>query len=354
MLSADETIVNGVELRKFCFQRLKEMPFIKNESDAKSSFFKWGTSNEAYVLNIQGNVHFQSNRLSRLDMNWTYTGRVHEVLVPPGFPKSRWKDVEIPRTFIKFSPTDVQRRNQKQFKILEILKEDKVKDPKDERTSFYLARAYKDVGDYESAIEEFEYRVSLEGWVEEVFQSLYAIAQCKQLLNYNWLQIENAYLRAYEYDIQRLDPLYEIMKHYISEKDWNSAMRFGEKLKYPEDPPKTLLFIDPAIYQWKGAFEYAKSAYHAEKLESGARSIVLARVGCLKSTPRTELCKPLNDLYSAYAMNLGDEFPPNIESLPSFTFIAALFILLFIIFSLMFRKDSEDDFSNINNNKKNN
>ncbi len=64
--------------------------------------------------------------------------------------------------------TDPERRSNREYTILAILLDEKEKHPTDTRTSFYLARTYNVIGNHSQAMAEFERRVSLGGWQEEV------------------------------------------------------------------------------------------------------------------------------------------------------------------------------------------
>ena len=52
-------------------------------------------------------------------------------------------------------------------------------DPNNTRYMFYLAQSYRDAGDFELALRYYKKRVEMGGWSEEIWYSLYQIAQFK-------------------------------------------------------------------------------------------------------------------------------------------------------------------------------
>lgn len=52
-------------------------------------------------------------------------------------------------------------------------------EPENARYVFYLANAYRDCGKLDSAIRNYERRVEMGGWEEEVFVALWRSAECR-------------------------------------------------------------------------------------------------------------------------------------------------------------------------------
>jgi hypothetical protein len=94
MLSADETMHNAENIRKFCIEKRYET----------------GVGHGAYPIQMNvGSTRFDSLRLIRTDNMWRYKGRVHEVLAPPsGTQKSH--SHRVPQAWIKWVATDTERR----------------------------------------------------------------------------------------------------------------------------------------------------------------------------------------------------------------------------------------------------
>src|SRR5262249_54521260 len=81
------------------------------------------------------------------------------------------------------------------------------------RYLFYLARSWMMVGEREKALEAFLQRAEL-GWGnEEVSASLFFVALMKEALGHSETEVVGSYLRAYESDPGRAEPLYGAMEY---------------------------------------------------------------------------------------------------------------------------------------------
>jgi hypothetical protein len=259
MLSADETVYQAHELRKFCVEVAE----------------KSGLEHGAYPVVMFAGVKFDSLRLSRVDQRWRYKGKVHEYLAPPEgsneSPGSR-----VPKAEIHFRITDPERRSQREFTILNVLLEEKKEKPNDTRTSFYLARTYEAVKNYSAALDEYQRRVSLGGWQEEIYESLYAIASQKQKLNYSWPEVQDSLMQAHQHS-GRAEPLFMIASHYYDQKDWLLTYLFSLRASQITYPHNAVLWVLSDIYQWKAKAMLAESALHLKEYEVSAKSILDVR-----------------------------------------------------------------------------
>ena len=132
-----------------------------------------------------------------------------------------------------------------------------------QRCTFYLAQSWRDLDEYEKALETYEERVKLGGWEEEVYYSLLQIALLKIKLEYSLEEVTQAFLSAYEYRPKRAESLYFLARH----------LRFKDKIKLayiyasvaasiPQSDDR--LFINYDIYAWKAKDELAVAAYWVE------------------------------------------------------------------------------------------
>lgn len=135
-----------------------------------------------------------------------------------------------------------------------------------QRCTFYLAQTWRDLKEHEKAIEVYEQRVALGGWVEEVYYSLFQIAQLKVELGRSVDEVTQAFLRAYEYRPQRAESLYYLARY----------LRFNDRIKLayiyalgavntPMSNDK--LFINYEAYGWQAKDELAVAAYWVENYQ---------------------------------------------------------------------------------------
>lgn len=219
---------------------------------------------------------FDSARLSRTDKGWRYVGRVHEYLAGPngrGAPAQR-----VPSTYIKFKVTDEERRGQREYIILSILQEETRDHPSDTRSSFYLARTYNVVKNHTAALAEFQRRVSLGGWREEVYESLYAIAWQKEALHAPWSEVQQAFLDAHAHSPERAEPLYAIASHWYKEKNPALAYLFASHASTLIYPVSASLWVQADVYGWQCQFLVGMTGLDVHKDHEGARALAKAMV----------------------------------------------------------------------------
>lgn len=142
---------------------------------------------------------------------------------------------------------------------LKLLEQGVIDEPNNARYYFYLANTYRDVGEYEKAIETFNKRIDMGGWNEEVFYSKYQIGLCFELLN----EIEAAkvsYLSAWEYRPSRAEPLCKLAAICRKKGEYQQAYLFANKgmeIPYPND----IIFVDRPTYSYVLRFERSIAEY---------------------------------------------------------------------------------------------
>lgn len=126
------------------------------------------------------------------------------------------------------------------------------------RYSFYLAQTHFDLGDFDAAIPWYQERIRREGWVEEVFYSLYKIGKCHECKG----DMENAvsaYTRAWEYRPCRAEPLYSLSLLFRNKVCFDKALSYaleGKKIALPTD----ILFVEYPIYYYLFDYEISLCA----------------------------------------------------------------------------------------------
>ena len=148
-------------------------------------------------------------------------------------------------------------------------------EPNNTRYMFYLAQSYRDAGDFELALRYYKKRVEMGGWSEEIWYSLYQIAQIKELLEQPWSEVMEPYLSAYQFKPDRAGPLYRIGMHYQAKSEYHTAhLFFSRAMKVPY-PTTDRLFVERSLYQYLLPVEYAVSSFyvgdHSEAIEINNR-----------------------------------------------------------------------------------
>jgi hypothetical protein len=209
-----------------------------------------------------------------MDVGWRYAGRVHEYLAGPGGRGS--PSLRVPRSYIKFRVTDPERRSNREYTILKILLDDVRENPTDARSSFYLARTYNVIGNHTEALKEFYRRVSLGGWKEEVYESLYAIAWQKEALGRPWWEVQQAFLDAHAHSSERAEPLYAVASHWYNEKNYPLAYLYAAHATTFEYPTSASLWVQADVYAWQCWFVMGMSGIEVKKEKEGAKALIRA------------------------------------------------------------------------------
>ena len=135
-----------------------------------------------------------------------------------------------------------------------------------QRCTFYLAQSWRDLDEYEKALETYEERVKLGGWEEEVYYSLLQIALLKSQLKCSLEDVIQAFLRAYEYRPQRAESLY-FLARYLRLKDKIKLAYIYASVAASIPQSNDRLFINYDIYSWKAKDELAVAAYWVENYQ---------------------------------------------------------------------------------------
>lgn len=149
---------------------------------------------------------------------------------------------------------------QKYQRDIDLLLTELERNPDDSRSVFYIARSYNCLYDWSNAREWYARRAEMGGWEEEVFYSLWRVATAMEALGEPWPQVQDAYLRAWEYRPTRAEPLFDIATHYRKSGRYALAHLFAERAAGIPLPTEDSLFINLEVYRFRALDEQAVSA----------------------------------------------------------------------------------------------
>ena len=129
----------------------------------------------------------------------------------------------------------------------------------DARSVFYLAQSYFDAGDFVNARKWYARRAEMGGWAEEVYYSLFRVAQAMAHLGEPWPDIQDAFLRAWAFRPNRAEPLYQIAVYYRVEQRYQLGYLFAERAAQIPLPEEDILFVRD-VYAWRAIDEQAVCA----------------------------------------------------------------------------------------------
>jgi tetratricopeptide (TPR) repeat protein len=225
--------------------------------------WKKSLSDDAYYI-YQGSDAFiyKNIRIIKMGCEFKYLGVTHE------FIKSTLPDL----TYGKFDKSEIfimdigdgGSKENKTKRDIELLLTGLNDEPNNKRYLFYLANSYRDSKEYDKAIETYHARISLGGWIEEIWQSYFNIGNCYKCMKcmpeavYYWLE-------AYNVMPMRIENLYEIINHYRIEKKYVLAYHYFEiAWREWKKNNRDFLFLQNDVYDYKLLYELSIIGYYSK------------------------------------------------------------------------------------------
>jgi len=232
---------------------------VRTSSDFKKSF-----DADAYFIRSVGDVEYDRYLLVRGSLEWQYIGATHEYI----YCAERRSDDHLDSLWVEHL-ADGGTRPEKYQRDLRILSESLEQDPENQRTVFYLAQTYRDMGDHSLAIEYYLKRASMGGWEEEVAYSMFQVGELYGKLD-RWGDAVNWFLKAYETRPTRAEPLHAICSYYRRSRCYRLGYLFA---KAAVDIPLSsdILFIHRSVYDYMIADELSICAYYVGNHAESAR-----------------------------------------------------------------------------------
>jgi hypothetical protein len=166
-------------------------------------------------------------------------------------------------------------------RLIERYLADAQNNPADPLPVHMLAQLYFNVQDFANARRYSERLIEIGADEENVFLAMLRIAQSMDKLDTPWLDVQDAYLRAWEFRPTRAEPFYGIARHYTAARRYRLGHLFAERAAQLPLPAHDMVVHDPAIYAWRAIDEQAVCASgignHAEAFDLCRR--LLSRPG---------------------------------------------------------------------------
>jgi glycosyltransferase involved in cell wall biosynthesis len=238
---------------------------------------------DSYKIRMKlGEIAYFRTQLIKSNQDWKYVGVLHEYLEGP-------KGIELTEGYIEEAQMiasvsgdtrDIKGQSKYYNDALIFEKELLTKTDLDEglkaRYQFYLAQSYRDAQMYDRSIKEYEKRVELGGWPEEVYISLYMIAKMKMNSNYSDEEINDAFMKAWEFRPVRLEAPYVLIRYLVSKKRYFYAFTIASMCLRMR-PCDDILFVESEVWKWKMTDEYSVLAYYTGNIKeayTAAKSIM--------------------------------------------------------------------------------
>ena len=220
---------------------------------------------DCYQLRYGGDVVYWRRQLFRDGLPWHYVGVVHEY----ADCAEPYVDLRLDGEY-HIESRRLGGRNldpQKYLRDAELLLAEVQRNPDDPRSVFYLAQSYHDYGDFASARIWYQRRTEMAGYNEEIYYSLLRLGDTMSRLDEPWPDVQNTYLRAWEFRPTRAEALYAIARRYRTDQRYQLGYLFAERAAQIPLPEKDALFVGAEVYAWRALDEQAVCASWIGKQE---------------------------------------------------------------------------------------
>jgi glycosyltransferase involved in cell wall biosynthesis len=218
-------------------------------------------SADLYWMRIgQSSFTYWRPQLFRDGAQVRYEGVVHELLVAePDYVQARLEG----EYHIDSRRLGARSQNpQKYARDRDLLLAEVERNPEDFRSVFYLAQSYFDLGDFANARKWYTRRVEMRGPDQEaVYYSMVKIAEAMAQLDAPWPDVQDAYLRAWDFRPTRAEALYAIAHRYRVDRRYRLGYLFAERAAQIPLPKGDILFVGADVYSWRAIDEQAVCAY---------------------------------------------------------------------------------------------
>ena len=219
----------------------------------------------------KSSFHYKNVRIVKNNMNAKYVTPTHEYFSAP--PDATYNTFDVKDVFIDDRGDGGSKSNKFERDIL-LLSKELEENPDDVRCTFYLANSYRDNVNIDKAIEYYEKRIKLGGWVEEQWYSAYMIGN---LYFHNKKEIEKGiyyWILAYNIYPNRAENLYELVKYYREKEFYIVAYTFYQLARVAQETnaPWDFLFTKLDIYEYKLDYEFTILGYYYNKGEYSLRN----------------------------------------------------------------------------------
>ena len=179
-------------------------------------------------------------------------------------------------------PADVPRDVDPHQRFIDLLLPEVKRNPADVRPVFSLAEVYFHACDFANARKWFARRLEMDSGesTEEVYWAMLRLGHSMEKLGEPWPDVQDAYLRAWEFRPTRAEPLYALARRYANENRHRLGYIFAVRAAEIPLPEDDMTIPHPDLYAWRSAEVQAICAF---SIGQQTEAFVLRR--CLLARP---------------------------------------------------------------------
>jgi len=217
-------------------------------------------SADSYDIEVRcGAFTCARKQLLRSSLPWHYEGVLHEYAC---CHEARSEEFLHSLWIASYRDGARARDPQTYFRDAQTLERALRDEPNNARYVFYLAQTYVLLKEFDLALRHYKRRVEMGGQNDEVWFSLYQIAQLEQFNAKPWAEVMQQYLTAYEFMPDRAEPLLHIGVNYQAKGDYHTAHHFFSLAMKIPHPGNNRLFVERHIYEYLLPLEYAVACHY--------------------------------------------------------------------------------------------
>ena len=155
---------------------------------------------------------------------------------------------------------------------LDLLLTDVERNFDDTRSVYIWAQSYFDSCDFANARKWYARQIELGGFTdEETYFAMWRLAESMAHLDEPWPDVQDAYLKAWNFRPTRAEPLHAIARRYRTDGRYLLGRLFAERAAQLPLPEEDIMLSDSTVYAWRAADEQAVCASgigeHAEAFQ---------------------------------------------------------------------------------------
>ncbi len=215
-----------------------------------------------------GTLSYSALKYSRIKLikntsDWKWVGVLHEVMCPA--PSATFAHLEGMTNMI--TTEGARSKDPKKFeKDAQILEDALKEEPESARYVFYLAQSYRDAQNYPLALKNYERRVEMGGWNEEVYCAQLQVGLLQETLEMPSETVVRSFVKASQLRNTRVEPYYYMAKHFREQQKHELGYQLAKiAVKVPES--KDVLFVQQWIHDYGAQLELSINAYWIGKYE---------------------------------------------------------------------------------------
>jgi len=216
----------------------------------------------------QGNDNFRYNNVRIINgkKDYLYHCPTHEY-ISASFENEKISYLNDCDVFL-YDYYDGGSRSEKFQRDAELLENALKDDPDNSRYVFYLAQSYKDMGNIQKAVLNYEKVLNLNGWLQEKYYSCLMLGELYKLESNE--KSTKYYIKASEYDSRRIEGVVRACENFLQDENHYMICNLHETFKdYKSKKSSDFLFCMEEKYRGLLEYYYTISSFYTGKKKEG-------------------------------------------------------------------------------------